>query len=316
VTSVNGIVPSASAPASSAELNSAVSQNCILQGRSQGRARFHRCSSTPAIKPEGHRVQIHRWTIALVQRETPAVPDLNLQALCKHFIGPDGQRIEAVRSASLEVAHRELLAIVGPSASGKTTLLRLIAGLETVDRGRVQIAGADVSAQPPSKRNLAMVFQMLALYPHLTAAQNIGLGLRLRGTARNEVDQRVRGIAGRLEITSSLDRRPSELSAGQRQRVALARALIRKPDILLLDEPFSHLDAPLRRQLCRELRTLHDEFQLTSLLVTHNIAEAEALGHRVAVMHRGRIEQVDSVEELRAKPATPFVAEFLLPGLI
>lgn len=244
------------------------------------------------------------------------MPDLNLQALCKHFTGPDGRGIEAVQSASLDVAHRELLALVGPSASGKTTLLRLIAGLETVDRGRIQIAGTDVTAQPPAKRNLAMVFQMLALYPHLTAAQNIGLGLRLRGTARDELNQRVNGIAERLEITTCLDRRPFELSAGQRQRVALARALVRKPDILLLDEPFSHLDAPLRRQLCRELKTLHKEFQLTSLLVTHNLAEAEALGHRVAVMHHGRIEQVGSIGELRAKPATPFVAEFLQPGLL
>lgn len=267
------------------------------------------------VRETGSR-QIHRWTTAFVRLETLSVPDLNVQALCKHFIGPDGRRIEAVRSVSLEVGDGERLAIVGPSASGKTTLLRLVAGLETVDRGRIQVGGADVTADPPRKRNLAMVFQTLALYPHLTAAQNIGFGLRLRGIARDEIQHRTGRIAGRLEITACLERRPFELSAGQRQRVALARALIRKPHILLLDEPFSHLDGPLRRQLCRELRILHEEFQLTSVLVTHNLAEAEALGQRVAVMHHGQIEQVGSVADLRAKPATPFVAEFLQPGLI
>jgi len=239
------------------------------------------------------------------------VPDLELQGLSKHFIQPDGRRIEAVRSASLKVEDGELLAMIGPSASGKTTLLRLIAGLETPDQGRIRISGRDVTSLPSHTRNLAMVFQALALYPHLTVAENIGLGLRLRGTAPNEVRQRTAEIAGRLEVSDCLARRPFELSAGQGQRVALARALIRQPDFLLLDEPFSHLDGPLRRQLCRTLRALHEEFKLTSLLVTHNLAEAEALGERVAVVHGGHIEQVGPIHDLRAKPTTPSVGEFL-----
>jgi multiple sugar transport system ATP-binding protein len=243
------------------------------------------------------------------------VPNLKLQGLSKHFTRDDDHRIHAVQDASLEIFDGELLALVGPSASGKTTLLRLIAGLETADQGVIRIAGVDVTGLAPEKRDLAMVFQALALYPHMTAAQQIGLGLRLRGVRRTEIQQRIEEIAGRLGILECLGRRPFELSAGQGQRVALARALIRKPGILLLDEPFSHLDTPLRRQLCRELRKLHAELELTSLLVTHDLAVAEALGDRVAVMHEGRVLQVDSLEQLRFSPANPFVAEFLQPGL-
>lgn len=244
------------------------------------------------------------------------VPDLKLQALSKHFVGPDGKRTDAVQSASLDVSDGELLAIVGPSASGKTTLLRLIAGLETVEQGCIRIADVDVTMRPPQERPVAMVFQTLALYPHMTTAQNIGFGLRLRGVNRDEIRRRTAEIAGRLDIVNCLDRQPYELSGGQRQRVALARALIRKPAVLLLDEPLSHLDGPLRRRLCGELKGLHAEFRLTTLLVTHDLSEAEALGERLAVMHNGTIAQVGCVTEVRAKPATPFVAEFVRPGLV
>jgi multiple sugar transport system ATP-binding protein len=266
--------------------------------------------------PKAGILPIHHWTSPPVQRETLFVPDLKLQGLSKHFTGANNRRIDAVQNVSLEVGAGEFLAIVGPSAGGKTTLLRLIAGLETADQGRMHIGDTEVTALPPQKRDLAMVFQTLALYPHLTAAQNIGLGLRLRGARPSEIQQRTQEIAGRLDISVCLERRPFELSAGQGQRVALARALIRKPGLLLLDEPLSHLDAPLRRQLCRELRTLHGELQLTSLLVTHDLEAAEALGHRVAVMHEGRIEQVGAIDELRCDPTTPFVGEFLQRGLI
>ncbi len=244
------------------------------------------------------------------------MPDLKLQALSKHFVGPDGRRIEAVQNVSLEVAHGEWLAVVGPSASGKTTLLRLVAGLDTADQGRIRLANKDCTALPPRARPMAMVFQTLALFPQMTAAGNIGFGLRLRGIRPDEIRRRTADIAGRLKIGDCLDQHPHELSGGQGQRVALARALIRQPAVLLLDEPLSHLDAPLRRQLCRELKALQAEFTLTTLLVTHDLAEAEALGHRVAVMNQGRIEQTGRINHLRARPATPFVEEFLQPGLL
>ena len=244
------------------------------------------------------------------------MPNLTLQALSKSFVGPDGQRIGAVQNISLEVEDGELLAVVGTSASGKTTLLRLVAGLETPDDGQLQVGTNNITRHPPQERDMAMVFQTLALYPHMTAAENIGFGLRLRGITKGEIRQRTAQLADRLHIQDCLERRPFELSGGQQQRVALARALIRKPEILLLDEPLSHLDGPLRRQLGRELKALHAEFNLTTLWVTHDLAEAEAVGHRLAVMNRGRIEQVGSADELRMRPATPFVAEFLQPGLI
>jgi ABC-type sugar transport system ATPase subunit len=243
------------------------------------------------------------------------VPKLQLQTLNKRFPGPDGQSIQAVAAVSLEITHGELLAIVGPSASGKTTLLRLVAGLETPDSGQVRIDGIEVTHWSPGARNLAMVFQSLALYPHLTAAQNIGFGLKLRRVRAEEIRPRVQAIAQRLDIANCLARRPFELSGGQRQRVALARALIGQPRILLLDEPFSHLDLPFRRQLCRDWQTLQAELHLTTVLVTHHLDEARALGQRLAVMHQGRIEQVGPPNALRAHPATAFVAEFLQPGL-
>jgi ABC-type sugar transport system ATPase subunit len=243
------------------------------------------------------------------------VPDLKLEALSKHFKGDAGRQIRAVDTVSLRVAHGDVLAIVGPSASGKTTLLRLVAGLETVDRGRIGVAGADMTSQPPHKRDVGMVFQTLALYPHMTAAQNMGLGLRLRGMGSKDVRERITTLSRRLGIADCLERRPFELSVGQAQRVALARALSREPGILLLDEPLSHLDGPMRRQLCRELITLHREFELTVLLVTHDLAVAEALGRRVAVMHEGRILQVDTLERLRCDPSNAFVADFVQPGL-
>ena len=244
------------------------------------------------------------------------VPDLRLQTVTKRFVGHEGGKIDAVQRVSLDVHDGELLAVVGPSASGKTTLLRLIAGLEIADEGRISIADMDVTRRPPQAREIAMVFQTLALYPHMTTARNIGLSLRLRGVNSDQIRRRTAEMADRLNIRDCLQRRPYELSGGQRQRVALARALIRKPVILLLDEPLSHLDGPLRRQLCRELNGLHREFKLTTLLVTHDLAEAEALGQRLALMNHGRIEQVGSPEELRAHPATTFVAEFLRPGLL
>jgi ABC-type sugar transport system ATPase subunit len=234
-----------------------------------------------------------------------------LEQLTKTFSSRNGQPIAAVSGASLSLAKGELLALVGPSGCGKTTTLRLIAGLEDPDAGIIKLDDQVANGIPPKDRDVAMVFQHHALYPHLTAAENLAFGLTLRGVGRAEISQRVNELADKLSLTKCLARKPAELSGGERQRVALGRALIRKPGILLLDEPFANLDAPLRRELRRELLQLHREQNLTTLLVTHDQAEALALGNLVAVMNAGRIEQVGSPMELRERPATPFVASFL-----
>lgn len=237
-----------------------------------------------------------------------------LEDATKIFSGSNGQTIRVVNRASLAVEDKELLALVGPSGCGKTTTLRLIAGLEELTEGSVSIAGKVVNELPPQERDVAMVFQSHALYPHLTAYENIAFGLKVRRFPRTEIAQRVEATANILSLNDCLDRRPGEISGGQRQRVALGRALVRRPQVLLLDEPFANLDAPLRRELRRELLRLHRELGLTILLVTHDQMEALALGQRVAVMNSGAIEQVGSPAELRSRPATPFVTSFLEPN--
>ncbi len=222
----------------------------------------------------------------------------------------------ALQRVGLEVAEREFLAIVGPSGCGKTTTLRLIAGLEAPDAGTISLNGKIVNDVPPAEREVAMVFQSHALFPHLTAFENLALGLKLRRVPQAEAAARVREMAELLGLADCLARRPAELSGGQRQRVALGRALVRRPQVLLLDEPLSNLDAPLRRGLRRELLRLHRELGLTTLLVTHDPAEALALGERVAVMNGGVIEQVATPAELRARPATQLVAAFLDSSVI
>jgi ABC-type sugar transport system ATPase subunit len=253
---------------------------------------------------------VHRpSTIQLVAR-------VKLQEVTKTFHSPNGRPVLAVRRVTLELGERELLALVGPSGCGKTTTLRLIAGLESPDEGAILLNGKIVNGAPPKERDVAMVFQSHALFPHLSAFENLAFGLKLRRVPKFEIMSRVRETAELLGIVDCLERRPAELSGGQRQRVALGRALVRRPQVLLLDEPLSHLDAPLRRELRRELLRLHRELALTILLVTHDQTEAMALGQRVAVMNGGVIEQVATPAELRAHPATPFVAQFLDPSPI
>lgn len=257
-----------------------------------------------------------RSTLALRSIETPGVPDLLLQSVTKTFEQKQGTQVDALRDLTLEVGAGEILTLVGPSGSGKTTLLRIVAGLESPTQGTVLIDGRDVTRVPAGQRAVAMVFQTLALYPHMTAAQNMGFGLKLRGQPRSLISEQVMELAQRLKVAGCLARYPSDLSGGERQRVALGRALIGRPDILLLDEPFSNLDAPLKRDLRREVLHLHEEMGLTTLLVTHDQTEAAVMGQRMAVTNAGRLEQVGTPGELRHQPATPFVREFLTPDLL
>jgi multiple sugar transport system ATP-binding protein len=222
---------------------------------------------------------------------------------------PDGT--SAVSHLSLHVRHGELMVIVGPSGCGKSTLLRLIAGLEPLGGGTVSIGGRVVNDLPPGERNLAMVFEAAALYPHLTAAQNLRFGLALRKLPAEEIEQRVAAESRVLRLGRFLDRKPRTLSAGQRQRVAIGRATVRVPSVFLLDEPLTHMDAGERIRLRTELAQLQQGLGVTAVYVTHDQSQAMAIGDRVAVMRAGRIEQVDEPRSLYLRPANAFVASFM-----
>ncbi len=221
------------------------------------------------------------------------------------------QAVWALREVSLTVADGEFLTLVGPSGAGKTTLLRLIAGLEAPTQGEIAIDGRNMSGVEPRARDVAMVFQGQALYPHLTARENLGLGLVLRKRPRAEIERRVAEAARLLGLEACLDRRPSGLSGGERQRVALGRALVRRPRVFLLDEPLSNLDAPHRLQLREAMLRLHGELRATMIHVTHDQGEALSMGDRVAVLHRGALQQVAEPLRLYQQPANRFVAEFI-----
>ncbi|HEY5059316.1 MAG TPA: sn-glycerol-3-phosphate ABC transporter ATP-binding protein UgpC [Gaiellaceae bacterium] len=219
--------------------------------------------------------------------------------------------VVAVDDISLEIDDGEFLVLVGPSGCGKSTLLRMIAGLEDVTSGSITIDGRDVTDLPPRARDIAMVFQTYALYPHMTVRENLGYGLKVRKTAKVEVARRVEEVAHMLGLEQLLDRRPAALSGGQRQRVAMGRAIVREPKAFLMDEPLSNLDAKLRVSMRAQLASLHARLGTTTIYVTHDQVEAMTLGRRVAVMRDGRLLQVDTPQQLYASPRDLFVAAFI-----
>ncbi len=228
------------------------------------------------------------------------------RAITKRFDGAN-----AVDGIDLPVREGEFLVLLGPSGCGKTTLLRMIAGLEEPSSGDVLIGGQVVTGLPPRARNIAMVFQSYALYPHLTVVRNIEFPLRARGMGREEMDRRVKRAAAMFGITHLLGRKPRQLSGGERQRVALARAVVREPVVFLLDEPLSNLDAQLRTAARDELEQFQRQLGTTTLYVTHDQIEAMGLGDRIAVLDHGRIHQIGTPEEIYAEPADTFVATFI-----
>ena len=218
---------------------------------------------------------------------------------------------EALRSIDLEVADGECLVLLGPSGCGKTTLLRLLAGLESIDSGAIWIGDRRVNDLPPAARDVAMVFQNYALYPHFSVFDNIAFPLRTRSVATGDIDRRVRAAAARVGLSDLLARRPAQLSGGQQQRVALARAIVRQPTVYLMDEPLSNLDAQLRLETRTELKRLHRELGTTMIYVTHDQGEAMTLGSRIAVMHQGVVVQAGAPMDLYRRPVNTFVATFL-----
>jgi len=217
----------------------------------------------------------------------------------------------AARGLDIEIADGEFMVLVGPSGCGKSTALRMIAGLETPTAGRVLIGDGDVTALPPQERDIAMVFQSYALYPHMTVRQNLAFGLRMRGATRAAIAERVQGVAQALGLGAVLERKPSQLSGGQRQRVALGRAMVRDPKVFLFDEPLSNLDAKLRVETRAELARLHRRLKATIVYVTHDQEEALTLGGRVTVMRDGLVEQVGPPMEVYRRPASIFVGGFV-----
>ena len=218
---------------------------------------------------------------------------------------------QVIHGVSMDIADGEFIVILGPSGCGKSTLLRMVAGLEVITAGEIAIGERVVNDLEPKDRDIAMVFQNYALYPHMSVYENMAYGLRIRGMPKAEIDARVQNAAGILELTTFLGRKPRELSGGQRQRVAMGRAIVREPQVFLFDEPLSNLDAKLRVQMRGELQSLHRRLGTTSLFVTHDQVEAMTLAQRMIVMNAGRAEQIGAPLEVYAKPATTFVAGFI-----
>ena len=233
--------------------------------------------------------------------------DITLDRLTKVYAGG----VTAVDDVSLQIGDGEFMVLVGPSGCGKSTLLRMIAGLEEVTQGSISIGGTDVTEFAPRRRDIAMVFQSYALYPHMSVRKNIGYGLKVRRVPKDESRRRVEEVAKLLGLEELLERKPAQLSGGQRQRVAMGRAIVREPKAFLMDEPLSNLDAKLRTSMRGELARLHDRLGVTTVYVTHDQVEAMTLGQRVAVLDAGRILQVDTPQRLYEHPANLFVAAFI-----
>src|SRR5580700_5403640 len=232
--------------------------------------------------------------------------DVALRDVVKRF-----DNVEAVRQISLDIPDKEFVVLVGPSGCGKSTTLRMIAGLEETSAGDILIDGEKVNDLPPKDRDIAMVFQNYALYPHMTVFENMSFGLRLRRVAKPEIRERVQQAARILDITDLLERRPKQLSGGQRQRVAMGRAIVRNPKVFLFDEPLSNLDAKLRVQMRTEIKKVHQKVTTTTIYVTHDQVEAMTLADRVVVMNAGRIEQIGAPNDVYHSPKTRFVAGFI-----
>ncbi len=222
---------------------------------------------------------------------------------------PDGT--EAVRALSLDIEDKEFIVLVGPSGCGKTTALRMVAGLEAISRGKVSIGDRVVNTLPPKDRDIAMVFQNYALYPHMSVFDNMAFGLKLQKMPKAKIDERVRGAAQILGLSELLGRKPKALSGGQRQRVAMGRAIVRNPRAFLMDEPLSNLDAKLRVQMRSEIARIQDDLGVTTIYVTHDQTEAMTMGDRVAVLRKGELQQVDAPQSLYEHPINLFVAGFI-----
>ena len=234
--------------------------------------------------------------------------EVRFEQATRTYPGTDAPAVDAL---DLEIGDGEFMVLVGPSGSGKTTALRMLAGLEEVDDGAIYIGDRDVTYVSPKKRDIAMVFQNYALYPYLTVAANIAFPLRMLRVPKKERARRVELVAERLGLSEYLDRKPAQLSGGQRQRVAMGRAIIRKPSVFLMDEPLSNLDAKLRIQMRADIAALQADTGITTVYVTHDQSEAMTLGHRVAVLKDGRLQQCETPKELYARPANVFVAGFI-----
>jgi len=231
---------------------------------------------------------------------------LSLQRLGKNFA-----QTRILKDIDLDIASGEFIVLVGPSGCGKSTLLRILAGLEEADEGQVILDGRSINRLPPRERNMALVFQDYALYPHKTVYDNLAFGLSIRGTPKQEIQEKVQAAAALLQLTPLLHRKPAALSGGQRQRVAIGRALVREAQLFLFDEPLSNLDAKLRTEMRMEIKRLHQRLGKTMIYVTHDQVEAMTLADRIAVIHHGRIEQLGTPAEIYQFPATTFVAGFM-----
>jgi len=232
--------------------------------------------------------------------------DIQLSKVCKSY-----GKVDVIHGIDCHIGDGEFVVIVGPSGCGKSTLLRMIAGLEITTQGEISIDGRVVNDLEPADRDIAMVFQNYALYPHMSVYNNMAYGLKIRGLAKDEIDKRVKQAAETLEIDEYLDRSPRQLSGGQRQRVAMGRAIVREPSVFLFDEPLSNLDAKLRVQMRLEIKKLQERLGITSVYVTHDQVEAMTLGHRLLVLNGGYVEQLGTPIELYERPATEFVAGFI-----